>query len=199
MYLEILRCGVSRWTSVWGDPLVTGLFIMGLFLAAAALCSKAAACAHGREKVFWMLAAAAATIFAANVHLDVHVLPNAIGHCAARAQGWYDQRELARGAFVAGVAVVTAAFLSVIFWTFWRYLTGNIVLTLGFVLTGGMQAAKGFGRKGWDRLYDVPVGPFRLPDLPDIFGAALLIIGAALALRRLRCSRAGRPDQAPAP
>ena len=198
MYFEILRCGLGRWMSKWGDPLVTGLFIMGLFLVAAALCAKVAACTDGREKVFWTLAAAAALTFAANVHLDLHVLPNAIGHCAARAQGWYEQRELARGAFIAGVAVVMAAVLVAAFWMFWRHLTGNIVLTLGFALTGGMQAAKGFGRKGWDRLYDIPVGPFRLPDLPDIIGAALLIIGAALALRRLRRSRSGRPDRAPA-
>lgn len=199
MYLEILRCGVSRWISVWGDPLVTGLIIMGLFLAAAALCGCTAARAHGREKTFWRLAAAAALIFAANVHLDLHVLPNYIGHCAARAQGWYDQREIARAAFIAAVAVVVAALLAAIFWKFWRQLTANIVLASGFALAGGMQAAKGFGRKGWDRLYDIPVGPFRLPDLPDIIGAVLLIIGAALALRRLRRNRAGRPDQAANP
>lgn len=192
MYLDILRCGVNRWTSVWGDPLVTGLIIMGLFLVAASLCAGVAVRCDGREKVFWALAAAAALVFAANVHLDLHVLPNAIGQCMAKAQGWYDQRETARAVFIAGVAISTAALMLTVVWIFWRQLIANIIVSLGFVLTGGAQAAKGFGRHGWDRLYDVPVGPFRLPDLPDMVGAALVIIGAALALRRLRASVAGR-------
>lgn len=188
MYLEILRCGVDRWTSVWGDPLVTGLIIMGLFLVAAALCAGATVRSTGREKLFWAFAAAAALVFAANVHLDLHVLPKSIGHCMARAQGWYDQREVARAFFVACVAISTAALMLTVVWIFWWQLTANIIVTLGFALTGGVQAAKGFGRHGWDRLYDVPFGPFRLPDLPDMIGAALVIIGAALALRRLRGS-----------
>ncbi len=195
MSFDILRCGLSRWTSVWGDPLVTGLIIMALFLVAASLCARAAHRSDGREKTFWALTAAVALALAANVHLDLHVLPKSIGHCMAQAQGWYDQREAARAVFVAGAVVVAAGMIATALWLFWRQMTSNIILTLGFFLTGGAQASKGFGRKGWDRLYDIPVGPFRLPDIPDVMGAALVIIGAALALRRLRAVGAQQPDR----
>lgn len=192
MYIEILICGVKRWTSVWGDPLVTGLVIMALFLVATILCAGTAMRSDGREKLFWALAAAAALVFAANVHLDLHVLPNAIGRCAAKTQGWYDQKETARAAFITGAAILMAVLLATIAWMFWRQLIANIILSLGFALTVGMDAIKGFGRKGWEKLYDVPVGPFRLPDVPELLGAALVILGAALALRRLRGSVARR-------
>ncbi len=199
MTFEILRCGVDRWTSVWGDPLFTGLLIMGLFLVAAALCGWAAARTDGHQRLFWSLAAAGALVFAANVHLDLHVIPKSIGHCLARAQGWYDQRDVARAIFISGALAAAAVVIFVAVRILWRQMTANIIVTLGFVVTGGAQASKGFGKKGWDRLYDIPVGPFRLPDLPDIIGAALLIIGAALALRRLRRSGALRTGQPASP
>lgn len=186
MSFEILRCGVGRWTAVWGDPLAAGLVIMGLFLVAAGLCAAAAVQTRGREAWFWALAALAAALFGANVHLDLHVLPNAIGHCMANAQGWIDQKEFARTAFMTGAAVLLVMLFLAIGWMFWRQLMANNVLTLGFAVTVGIDAAKGFGRKGWEDSYDVPFGLFKLPDLPEIAGAALLIIGAAFALGRLR-------------
>ena len=192
MYLDILRCGVGRWTSVWGDPLVTGLIIMGLFLVAAALCAVAAARTDGRERLFWALAAVAALVFAANVHLDLHILPNAIGHCAARAQGWYDQREIARSTFVVVAAIAMAVLLFAILWVFGRQLITNFVLTSGFALTVSIDAAKGFGRKGWEALFDAPIGFLRLIDLTEMVGAILVILGAALAVRRLRDGLARR-------
>ncbi len=160
MTFEILHCGLSRWTSVWGDPLVTGLIIMALFLFAAGLCARAAHRSDEREKTFWTLAAVAALALAANVHLDLHVLPKSIGHCMAQAQGWYDQRETARAVFISGAVVAAAGMIATALWFFWRQMTSNIILTLGFVLTGVAQASKGFWRTGWGRLYDIPVGPF---------------------------------------
>ncbi len=194
MSLDILRCGVGRWTSAWGDPLTTGFVIMALFLVAAGLCASVAARCDKREKMFWALAAATALAFAANVHLDLHVLPKSIGHCMAQAQGWYDRKEAARSVFIAGAVIVAGALALMAVWRFRRQMAANIILVLGFALTGGVQASKGFGRKGWDKLYDIPFGPFRLPDLPDVIGAVLMIIGAALALRRLRATAAERHD-----
>ena len=186
MSYEIVECGVARWTSLWGDPLVTGLVVMALFLVAAALCAATAVRAEGREKVFWALAAFAALIFAINVHLELHLLPKSVGHCMAKAQGWYRQRGSVRAVLVLAAAVMLLALILTTCWVFWRQLIANLTVTLGFALTGGVQSAKGFGPKGVEKLYDIPVGPFRLPDLPDMVGATLVIIGCVLALRRIR-------------
>lgn len=182
MYFEILRCGLSRWTSIWGDPLVTGLVIMGLFIVAAGLCAVVAARRKGREALFWALAAAAALIFAANVHLDLHVLPKSIGHCAAHAQGWYQEREAARSAFIIVAAIALTVLLLTVFWVFWRQLMANITLSTGFALTVALVAAKGFGRKRWEVLFDVPLGPVSFSAMAEMIGAVLVIIGAALVV-----------------
>lgn len=194
MYLEILHCGLNRWTKNWGDPLLLGSAVTALFVLAAALSLYLALRTTGREAWFWALAALAAALFGANVHLDLHVLPNAIGHCMANAQGWIDQKEFARTAFMTGAAVLLVMLFLAIGWMFWRQLMANIVLTLGFAVTVGIDAAKGFGRKGWEDSYDVPFGLFKLLDLPEIAGAALLIIGAALALGRLQRNAARGAD-----
>ena len=104
----------------------------------------------------------------------------------AKAQGWYRQRGSVRAVLVLAAAVMLLALILTTCWVFWRQLIANLTVTLGFALTGGVQSAKGFGPKGVEKLYDIPVGRFRLPDLPDMVGATLVIIGCVLALRRIR-------------
>ena len=182
MYLDILHCGLARWTDKWGDPLLQGVAIMGLFALAAALATLAALRTKGRDRLFWVSVACACALFAANVHLDLHVLPNAIGRCAAAAQGWFDQKEIARAAFIGGALAATGGLALVVLWQFWRQLKENLLVLLGVGLTVGAQAAKGLGWKGDELAF----GPVSAPDAPDVIGAAMVIVGALIALRRLR-------------
>ncbi len=183
MYLEILRCGVDRWVSIWGDPLLSGALIMALFGVAAGLCGMVAARSDGRERVFWAAASLAAVFLVFNAHLDLHVLPGSIGRCAAKAQGWYDQRRSVQAIYLAVVMLSALAVLGTAAWMFRRQLTANVTVTTGLVVTLGALAAKGAGFHSLDEYHDLTIGPLKLTDLPEVAGAVFIIIGAWSALR----------------
>ena len=186
MYLEILRCGVDRWTSIWGDPVWSGGLIMALFGVASLLCGRTAGRTHGRARVFWIGASLCALVLVFNAHLDLHALPASLGRCAAKAQGWYDQRKSVQAIYLAVVAGSALLIISAAIWIFRRQLMANLLVTAGLVVTIGALAGKGSGFHQIDWLYQFRVGPLKVTDLPEIVGACLVILGAVFALKRLR-------------
>lgn len=192
MYTEILTCGINRWTKNWGDPLLLGSAITALFAVAAALSIILALKAKGRERLFWIAVALAAMLFGANVHLDLHVLTTAIGRCAAQSQGWYDQREVVRGAFLAGVIVSVGVSALALVWLFRVQIIANPVILVGLGATTVMQALKAVGWNGLDCLGGLTFGPVRALDAPDVMCAILVTIGALWAMWRLRKAERAR-------
>lgn len=192
MYIDILRCGIDRWTNQWGDPFWEGLIITAAFVLSAGLSGYVATKLSGRERLFWTSSAIAASVFAANTHLDLHILPNAFGRCAASAQGWTHLGQTVQAVFVVTAFLVGGGVAASIAWVFRSQFRTHVTVFIGFCLILGALAVKGAGVRIVERAAEISFGPVALAEAPDLIGAALIVLGALVTLRRTGLGRSGK-------
>lgn len=175
MNQNILSCAVGRWTSIWGDPVMSGTAVMLAYAVAASLTAWVAY-THAGPRTYRGLWAACAALLAfqvANTHLDLQVLVGSLGRCMAHAQGWYGHKDIVKlgAAAVAGVLLAVA-----LLWVLVRChkaLRRHIWLTAGMGMSLGMSLAHAVG------VGDGPMGW-----VIEMAGIVLIILAAVLHLRR---------------
>ena len=189
---QMLGCAVDRWTKVWGDPLLTGSVSMLLYGLAGLLLLRVARRTGARDRRLWFVCAILFFLQVINTHLDLHAFPPAIGHCLARAQGWYGNRGPVKllAALLIGATVALVLIVAVVAW--WRSIRANALLVAGVAIALGFTLVKGTGVNVAEELYNRQVGPFQWADLLEYGGIALAALAAMRRLRRLRRARPAR-------
>lgn len=181
VYIDALSCGVRRWNLIWGDPFLSASIFMVSYGVAAMLILQVARQAAGRERWLWYLCGFLFIFQVFNTPLDLHAFPGAVGHCLAKAQGWYADRGPVKLAFLIGIAVSALVVSLVLLKIFYRNIAGNLGLITGIAVVLGFTIIKGIGYKDAERLYNVMVGPFRIADFIEFSG---IVIAMIAALRR---------------
>lgn len=119
----------GRWALGLGDPTPMGWATVGGYLIAAALCMLWAK-PSGSGRLLPAMLAAAMTLLALNKQLDLQSLLTEIGRDAAKAQGWYEDRQTFQTIFIAAIAGVAGLGFVVSLWMLrrrWRESTLPLV------------------------------------------------------------------------
>lgn len=157
----LLDCAATRWQPAIGDPTWQGWATVVLCAVVALLALRKAgqgdfpAVSRGRERVFWTAAALAMAVLAVNKQLDLQSALTALGRCAAKAQGWYQQRRIVQVEFLMVLAVMGLSSLGLML----RLLRGTLrrtalpIVGLVFVLCFVLMCAVDFH-------YGPPAGGF---------------------------------------
>ena len=187
---EILSCAIVRWTHVWGDAMLPSSVAMLLYGFAGLLMLRVTRRTGAGDGKLWAVCAALFFFQVVNTHLDLHALPTAVGHCLARAQGWYGERGAVKlvGLALIGVAVVGVLAGATVVW--WRSIRANTLLVLGVAIAFGFTLIKGTAVNAAEAVYNQRVGPFRWADLLEYGGILLAMAAAAGRLRTLRRAEA---------
>lgn len=186
----LLDCIVGSWSPGLGDRHAMGWITVGVYLLAATTAARAAvrgrfpAASRGRERTFWLLAAAVLVVLAVNKQLDLQSLLTAAARCHAQANGWYDNRRSLQVAFILGIAAAGLLALVALAWLLRGTLrrTGAALLGLAFVAVFVLIRAAGFHHV--DLLIDREVGGVRLNWVLELAGPALVVIAGLRAARR---------------
>lgn len=192
--VEIFDCAIARWTRIWGDPLLTGSVAMLLYGLAGLLLLRVARRTDAADRRLWCVCAVLFFFQVLNTHLDLHALPAAVGHCLARAQGWYESRGPVKllGAVLIGATVIAALIVATVAW--WRNIRANLLLVAGVAIALGFTLVKGAAVDVAEEIYNRGVGAFRWADLIEYSGVVLAALAASMRLRRLRHVRRGRRE-----
>ncbi len=186
--LAALRACIARdWTPTIGDPEITGWltvisYVMCLVLAVMVLRRRPARAARG----LWLVIAVLMAFLALNKQLDLQTAMTATGRCLARAQGWYDRREIVQLAFIAGLllGVVMA----------WGWATrslrgqmrGNRLALAGLAVLCGFVLVRAVGFGHVDSLISMNFAKIKFNFWFENSGLLLIAINALILLRRGR-------------
>ncbi len=175
---------MQHWSAGLGDPHPMGWITVGVYALAAVLSARRATLgpfapdSRKRERLFWALAAILLGLLAINKQLDLQTLLTEIGRCAARAQGWYENRQVVQRWFILGVIVsgtLLVGFLALLMRRTLRR-TGLAILGLGLVFTFVAVRAAGFHHV--DILIGTEVAGLRMNWLLEMPGPALVAVAA---------------------
>ena len=185
-YSEALSCGVSAWSEFWGDPWLTGSFMVATYLLAAALLFREARALQGFERFAWMLSAVLFVFHAANTPLDLHGLAWATGRCLAHIQGWYDHKEAVQREVFLVVGLMSAALVVATVMVLRRDFRHNSLLILGVGLSVGIMVIKGVTYRPLEPIYLASLGPLSIADIVELIGIALAVLAAFSKARARR-------------
>jgi len=132
----------------------------------------------GKERWLWRLCGLLFLFQVLNTHLDLHAFPGAVGHCIAKAQGWYEHRGAVRLIVLIGLAFCATLISLVVLIVFYRNIIGNLLLICGVAIVLGFTIVKGIGHKEAEQLYGVQVGPFRVADFIEFSGIVIAMVAA---------------------
>lgn len=187
---EMVACAMRRWMGIWGDPVFVASISMLLYGLAGLLLLRVARRTDTTDRRLWLVCAMLFFFQTLNVHLDLHALVPAVGHCVAQAQGWYENRGPVKLMGMAAIGAVTALVLVVTAVLWWRSIRANALLVAGVAIALGFTLIKGTAVNPIERVYNQTVGPFRWADLIEYGG---ILLASLAALGRLRRLRRGRP------
>ncbi len=188
---EMVACAMRRWMRIWGDPVFVASISMLLYGLAGLLLLWVARRTDATDRRLWLVCAMLFFFQTLNVHLDLHALVPAVGHCVAQAQGWYENRGPVKLMGMAAIGAVMALVLVVTAVLWWRSIRANALLVAGVAIALGFTLIKGTAVNPIERVYNQTVGPFRWADLIEYGGILLASLAALGRLRRLRRGRPG--------
>jgi multisubunit Na+/H+ antiporter MnhG subunit len=100
---------MRHWSFSTGDPTFMGWIVTFAYLAAGALCLRAAGAAASKELSFWRGAALCLLLLGLNKQLDLQTLLIDVARQWARAGGWYQHRRIYQAIFIAAIALAGVA------------------------------------------------------------------------------------------
>ncbi len=112
------------WYPIIGDPTFIGWFTVFAYFVAAFLCWKATVYARRTRPpaviraaaIFWFLLTCFMVFLGINKQLDLQTWMTNIGRKVARAQTWYDHRQIVQVVFIGSVLVAGLCIVAVLGW-----------------------------------------------------------------------------------
>ena len=186
--LAALRACIARdWTPTIGDPEITGWltvisYLVCLVLAIMVLRRRPTRAARG----LWLLIAVLMAFLAVNKQLDLQTALTATGRCVARAQGWYDSRQVVQLAFIAGLLAGIVLTLAWATKTLRGQMRGNGLALIGLAVLCGFVLVRAVGFGHVDRLINMDFANVRFNFWFENSGLLLIAVNAIWLLRRGR-------------
>lgn len=187
---DVLTCTINGWSPVIGDPSWTGWATVLVYLCVMVLTALVVrrapfpARSLSRERLFWMIITLLMLALALNKQLDLQSVLTVAGRCAAKAQGWYEDRRQVQGMFLMLIAAGALVALGILMWLLrgtWRRSTVP-VLGLCFVIGFVLMRAVGFHR--FDQMLSVPMMGVRVNVVLEWIGPFLIGTTAVRLLLR---------------
>lgn len=203
-----------EWSPTIGDPSIMGWVTVVAYFATAWLCIRAFKAekrgparpllasvaallrvmrkhwpsppAPARRAALWLVLAAIMIALGINKQLDLQTLVTELGRQAAYVGGWYEERRVVQGIFVAAIALGGALGLLVLWWLTrgqlrdFRLTLGGLALLVCFVV---IRAAS---FHAVDQLIDVRALGIRMNCVLELGGIAVMATGV---IRRLRAAQ----------
>ena len=184
----------GRWVLGLGDPTPMGWATVGGYLLAAALCLLWAK-PSGAGRLLPLTLTLAMTVLAVNKQLDLQSLLTEIGRDAAKAQGWYEDRQTFQTIFIAAIAGVAGLGFVVSLWILrrrWRESTLALV-GVAFLLAFVVVRAASFHHVD-QGLGETWVG-LRFNWILELGGILLVGVGSLVGwrVRRAEASKSRKP------
>lgn len=172
--------GTQDWAPGIGDPTPMGWFTVAAYVATALLCARNVprARAWPVEHRVWIALTALLVLLALNKQLDLQTWFTAAGRDLARADGWYEQRQVVQRAFIAALLVLSVLVVLVLqrllgdAWKRYAAVSCGLALLLVFIV---IRAAT---MHHVDRLLGTQVGLLRVNHLLELGAIAIVAIGA---------------------
>ena len=186
--LAALRvCIAHDWTPTIGDPEITGWltvisYVVCLVLAVMVLRRRPARAARG----LWWVIALLMAFLAVNKQLDLQTALTVTGRCMARAQGWYDSRQVVQLAFIAGLLAGIVLTLAWATKTLRGQMRGNGLALAGLAVLCGFVLVRAVGFGHVDRLISMDFADISFNFWFENSGLLLIAINALILLRRGR-------------
>ena len=129
----------DKWRAGIGDPTIMGWLTVLAYFATACLAWKASRGNFWRARIraFWIGAALLLVFLGVNKQLDLQTAFTFMAKDFAKATGWYEDRRMVQGLFVAGMALGGLAGMGGLYWFYkdeWRRLWPALI-GLSFLLT----------------------------------------------------------------
>jgi hypothetical protein len=125
-------------------------------------------------------------VLAINKQLDLQSLMTSTGRCLSQAQGWYDDRRAVQETFillVLGVSSLLAVFAVMVFW---RSNAATWLAVAGFISVLAFVTVRAAGFHHVDLFINRGILFFRMNSVFELFGIALVLVGALLQSSFLR-------------
>ena len=183
----LAHCVSARWAPEIGDPTATGWLTVGVYclgtLLAGAVWRRLPA---GQGRGFWAAVTLLLAFLAVNKQLDLQTALTATGRCTARAQGWYDSRQVVQLAFIAGLLAGVALTLAWATKTLRGQMRGNGLALIGLAVLCGFVLVRAVGFGHVDRLISMDFADISYNFWFENSGLLLIAINALILLRRGR-------------
>jgi len=179
---DVLSCTTHSWSPGIGDPTWTGwstvLVYLSVMVLAAMLARRAPFPAYSltRERLFWMVIALLLMALALNKELDLQSALTAIGRCAAKAQGWYEDRRQVQGAFLMLIAAGGLVALGILLWLLRGTWSRSALPVLGLCFLMAFVLMRAVGFHQFDQMLGIPMMGVRANVVLEWIGP--LLIGA---------------------
>lgn len=187
---QILTCSFERWSPGIGDPTLLGWSTVAVYFAVAVLALCVARRApfpfqsKSRERFFWLCLFGILCFLGVNKQLDLQTFLTDTGRCAAKLQGWYQDRRMVQGAFLAllaGSALLLGVFLLWMLRGSWRR---SAVPILGLCFVMGFVLMRAVGFHHFDAMINQRFMELRLNGWFELTGPVLIALSALSLIRR---------------
>lgn len=183
---EIINCVFADWSPILGDPTLMGWVTVVCYLAATVLAVAVFIRRSGRQRIFWLGLSVLLFALAVNKQLDLQSALTAAGRCMAKAQGWYDQRQVVQVRFIVVIAGISLVAACITGWAMRREF-GDIWLGLiGLTLLLGFIVIRAAGFHHFDQFIGFQIGGIRMNWILELGGIAAISVNALYLLLRER-------------
>ncbi|MTH62931.1 hypothetical protein [Paracoccus shanxieyensis] len=189
-FSALRTCVAQDWTPTIGDPEITGWltvlsYLLSLVLAVLVLRRNPAGLARG----LWITIAGLLAFLALNKQLDLQTALTATGRCAARVQGWYDERFWVQLGFIGVLIAVTLVVLIVALRSLRGRMARNGLALIGLTVLCGFVLVRAVGFHHVDQLISMDFASIKFNFLFENAGLLLIDLNALLLLRRSNTPR----------
>jgi hypothetical protein len=172
---------IGSWSPGVGDPTIAGWVTVAAYIAAAALCLRAArsrAVRGSSEARLWYALALGLLVLGVNKQLDLQSALTEFGRWFAKRQGFYGRhRELQRW-FIGGVLVVATCASVVLVWSMRRAHHATKIAGVGVCALLGFIASRAASFHHFDHLPGVRVLGMTLNWALELGGIGAVVVGA---------------------
>jgi len=179
------QCTFSRWQPKIGDPNFTGWLTVVFYLITFAFCVAVIKIPDRRSsanRTFWIMLCFAMIFLAVNKQLDLQSLATAGARCAAKLQGWYQDRAAFQIGAILSLGLIATILSLVFLWVLRHDLKRNFLALLGLAIVLIFVVIRAVGFHYVDVLIAHQVGPIRMNNILEVSGLVLISLNAAILL-----------------
>lgn len=158
------------WVTVFG-------YVVAVLLSALVLVLGTA-----NRRSFWYFITLAMVLLAINKQLDLQSAFTAVGRCAAKIQGWYEDRRVVQVTFIAALSAFSLVLTLALAWNLKSSLKQDWLAFLGFAFLVTFVVVRAAGFHGFDQFISFEMIGVRMNWVMELAGITLISMNAVLLI-----------------